>query len=167
MTLEFPEGWPGPARLTCTNEAGEQHVDEWPAQNPWLAVVESFEAAVGDPRGTRRLSWQDELRGLELDDAVRRSIGRRRSSSLDLQDTTEEASFKGTMTLAGCGLLWLSLVLLILAAWFPKLLWVIGPLFGVFLVLQALRWAIPSRRPQEKTSAKPPGASAPQSSDRT
>ena len=166
MTLEFPEGWPGPARLTYTNEAGEPHVDEWPAQNPWLAVVESFEAVLGGPRGTSRLSWQDELRSLELDDAVRRSIERRRSSTLDLQDTTEEASFKGTMTLAGCGLLWLSLVLLILAAWFPKLLWVIGPLFGVFLVLQALRWVIPPRRPEQKTSAAPPAASTPQSRDR-
>ena len=70
------------------------------------------------------------------------------------------------MTLAGCGLLWLSLVLLILAAWFPKLLWVIGPLFGVFLVLQALRWVIPPRRPEQKTSAAPPAASTPQSRDR-
>jgi hypothetical protein len=43
-------------------------------------------------------------------------------------------------------MLWLIVVLLILAAWQPKLLWVIGPVLGIFLALQVLRWIIPSRK---------------------
>src|SRR5580704_15069933 len=93
--------------------------------------------------GTRGLAWQDEVRCLELDDAARRSVERRRNSTLEYQEATEQASFKGTMTLVGCGLLWLSLVLLILSAWVPKLGWVIAPVFGAFLLLQVLRWVIP------------------------
>jgi predicted dehydrogenase len=155
MVLEFPDGWPGAARLTWTTDTGERAVEEWPSLNPWLELVEVFEDALV-ARGKlplAALQWQDELRGLELDDALRRSITRGRSSSLDHQETTEEASFKGTMTLVGCALLWVTLVLLILAAFFPKLLWVIGPLFAVFLVLQTLRWVIPSRGATDRTSS--------------
>ena len=53
------------------------------------------------------------MRCLELDDAARRSVARRRASALEYQEATEEAGFKGTMTLLGCGLLWVSLLLLI------------------------------------------------------
>jgi hypothetical protein len=89
------------------------------------------------------LGWQDELRALELDDAARRSVERGRSNTLDLQETTEEATFKGTMTLVGCSLIWLSVIVLILSVWFPILAWLIVPLFGVFLVMQTLRWIVP------------------------
>jgi predicted dehydrogenase len=147
-TLEFPGGWPGPSRLTYTDERGEPRAEEWPAINPWAAVVEAFEQAVaGSATG---LSWQDELRALELDDAARRSVERRRNSTLDYQEATEEVGFKGTMTLVGCGLLWLSLALLILSAWFPTLGWVIAPVFAVFLVLQMLRWVIPKAEGSRK-----------------
>ncbi len=91
------------------------------------------------------LGWQDELRSLELDDAARRSVERGRSNTLDLQETTEEATFKGTMTLAGCSLIWLTLIVLILSAWIPWLAWLIVPVLGVFLVMQALRWIVPSQ----------------------
>jgi predicted dehydrogenase len=147
-TLEFTSGWPGPACLTYTDVHGQAHIEEWPALNPWDAVVGAFEQTLAGAGAA--LTWQDELRSLELDDAVRRSIARRRSSTLEYQEATEEASFKGTMTLVGCGLLWLAMVLLIAAPWVPQLLWVIGPLFGVFLLLQVLRWAIPQRDASKK-----------------
>jgi hypothetical protein len=86
------------------------------------------------------LSWQDAVRQLELDDAARRSVEKRRASALEYQEATEEAGFKGTMTLFGCGLLWASLILLILSRWVPWAGWLIAPLFGMFLVLQLLRW---------------------------
>src|SRR5262249_40293420 len=86
----------------------------------------------------------EETRCRELEDAARRSIERRRASSLDYQEATEEASFKGTMTLVGCGLIWASLVMLILSFWHPWLAWLIAPLFGVFLVMQILRWIVPA-----------------------
>ncbi len=145
VSLEFEGGWPGPARLSYTDEGGTARAETWPAFNPWAAVVEVFDEAVRDRRAALPLSWADALRGLELDDAARRSALRRRSSTLEYQEATEEASFKGTMTLVGCGLLWLSLVLLILSAWIPKIGWVIAPVFAVFLVLQVLRWLIPAK----------------------
>jgi predicted dehydrogenase len=172
--LVFPQGWPGPARLAWRDEAGELHEQTWEPWNPWPALVEEFEQAVaagaGVPgrearsaergarsaeRGARsalqsavsaKLTWQDAVRQLELDDAARRSVERRRASALDYQEASEEAGFKGTMTLFGCGLLWGSLILLILSRWVPWAGWLIAPLFALFLVMQVLRWV--ARKPK-------------------
>jgi predicted dehydrogenase len=89
------------------------------------------------------LSWQDEVRCLELDAAVRRSVHYRRVSVMEYQEATEEAGFKGTMTLVGCGLLWSILFLLILSVWAPRAGWLIGPVLVIFLFLQLFRWIIP------------------------
>jgi predicted dehydrogenase len=88
------------------------------------------------------LTWQDEIRLLELDDAARRSVERRRANTLEYPEATEEVGFKGTMTLVGCSVLWGSLVLLILSRWVPWLGWVIVPLLVLFLALQLLRWVV-------------------------
>lgn len=164
--LLFPEGWPGPARLTWPDEQGQLQEQTWESWNPWPVMVEVFEAAVARqqqqlPKADRStveaqptngyLSWEDEVRSLELDDATRRSVERRRASTLEYRDDTEEASFKGSMTLMGCGLLWVSLLLLIFSRWLPWLGWLIAPLFGTFLVLQILRWIIPPK-PTEATA---------------
>jgi predicted dehydrogenase len=158
-TLLFAQGFPGPAEWTCTTDAGEPRADTFPAFDPWTALLERFEqtvrqATIAKPIQGRTsdecltksppvLGWQDELRALELDDACRRSAERGRSSTLDLQETTEEASFKGTMTLVGCSLIWLTIAILILAIWVHQLAWLIVPLFAIFLGLQALRWIVP------------------------
>ena len=78
-------------------------------------------------------------RAIELDDAARRSAHYGRSSTLDLQEASEEASFKGTMTLVGCSLIWAAVIVLILAVWIPWLAWLILPVLAIFLGLQALR----------------------------
>ncbi|MBI3409073.1 MAG: Gfo/Idh/MocA family oxidoreductase [Planctomycetes bacterium] len=159
--LLFSEGWPGPSRLSYVDENGQERVEEWPAFHPWAPMVEAMEeslrllprsstkrdigATAGDTLVQRRLGWLDEVRALELDDAVRRSIARRRASTLDFQEVTEEAGFKGTMTLVGCGLLWMSVMLLILSAWVPWLGWLIAPVFAIFLVMQLLRWVMPAK----------------------
>jgi predicted dehydrogenase len=174
--LVFPEGWPGPARLTWRDETGAERMETWEAWNPWPALVEEFEEALQGDRvkktaqALRRagraphpaagqlvtlspapLTWQDAVRHLELDDAARRSVARRRVSSLEYQEATEEAGFKGTMTLFGCALLWGSLALLILSRWLPWAGWLIAPLFGLFLLLQLLRAVVqkPSAPPAE------------------
>ncbi len=170
--LVFPQGFPGPARLTYVDETGQERTEEWPALHPWAAVVDVFDAAVDDWRGRRRLlvpgatgtacltsqssrlGWLDAIRALELDDAARRSVERRRAYNLDFQEATEEASFKGTMTLVGCGLLWLSLLLLILSMWISWLGWFILPAFGVFLVLQVFRWVVPKDGGQESSGGR-------------
>ena len=85
-----------------------------------------------------RLSWQDEVHCLELDDGTRRSVQRRRSSLLEYPEASEEVSFKGTMTLVGCGLLWAIILLAILSRWQPRIGWAIAPLLAVFLLMQLL-----------------------------
>jgi predicted dehydrogenase len=95
--------------------------------------------------GAPDLSWQDEVRCLELDDAARRSVQKRRSSVLDYQVASEEVGFKGTMTLVGCGMLWICLLLLVVSRWAPAVGWIIFPVLFVFLGLQLLRYLIPSK----------------------
>jgi predicted dehydrogenase len=104
------------------------------------------------PPAPPALSWQDAVRELELDDAARRSVAKRRASTLEYQDATEEATFKGTMTLFGCGLLWGSLLLLIMSRWVPWAGWLIAPLFGVFLCMQVLRWVVQKPPGQRRNS---------------
>jgi predicted dehydrogenase len=151
LDLLFDEGWPGPARLTWRDERGNIHEEAWESWDPWAALVEAVDAGTA-PR------WQDEVRCLELDDAARRSVERRRASTLEYQEVTEEAGFKGTMTLVGCSLVWGSLVLLLVSPWVPWLAWFILPMFGVFLGLQLLRWIVPAK-PEEPPKPGPPGGS--------
>jgi predicted dehydrogenase len=179
--LLFPQGWPGPARLSRPDPSGGTREEIWETWNPWPALVEVFEEAVAGgtkpPRqgdrearrqgakgarqnrsdqagpvavlsppppavALRKLVWQDAVRSLELDDAARRSAEKRRASALEYQEASEEAGFKGTMTLLGCGLLWGGLLLLILSRWVPWAGWLIAPLFGLFILMQLLRWVI-------------------------
>jgi predicted dehydrogenase len=153
--LVFPQGWPGPARLSC-REGGALREETWEAWNPGPALVKVFELGVAEAEQappldtTRKMkaaswhpSWQDAVRCLELDDAARRSVARRRASTLEYQEITEEVGFKGTMTLAGCALVWGIILLVILSHWFPWLGWGILPLLSVFLVMQLLRWLVP------------------------
>ncbi len=139
--LVFPAGWQGPAFLDWRDESGEFHEEAWDAWDPWPALVERFEAAVTGKTPT----WLDAVRGAELDDAVRRSIERRRTSVLEYQEASEETGFKGTMTLVGCGLIWAIILLMVLSFWLPKVGWLIVPLLVIFLGMQFLRYLIPSR----------------------
>jgi predicted dehydrogenase len=105
------------------------------------------------------LTWQDEVRCLELDDAARRSVERRRASTLEYPEATEEAGVKGTMTLIGCGLVWVFLLLLIGSMWIPWLGRLIVPTLVLFLVLQVALWLISRGRrhaEQEPRQARPP-----------
>jgi predicted dehydrogenase len=184
--LFFPQDWIGPAFLTYRDETGELQEEAWNSWDPWSAMVLQVEAAVAQ-RGERQraegevpppsvplaISWEDAIRCLELDDAARRSIERRRSSTLEYQEASEEVGFKGTMTLLGCALLWGLLVLLIGLAVLSQVLnasktalsrflpegveaaTCVGVLFGVplavFLLLQLFR--LVARR---KTDDGPP-----------
>jgi hypothetical protein len=150
------ESWnPWPALVDAFESALANSLGRQPAPVTYApstsAVSESITAAVPPPASPMPRAagpfptWQDEIRCLELDDAARRSVARRRSSTLDYQDATEEASFKGTMTLVGCALLWTSLMLLILSVWVPWLGWFIAPVFGFFIIMQLLRWVVPPK----------------------
>jgi hypothetical protein len=178
IELLFPVGRQGPAFLTRRDERGELIEEYFPAWDPWPALVAAFDLALAGKttRGgeqsapstqysalstqyssarptltpsPRQPSWQDVIRALELDDAARRGLAKRRSSTLEYPEATEEVGFKGTMTLVGCGLFWLILLLLILSAWKPWLGWFILPVLVIFLGLQALRWVV-RRRPDDR-----------------
>jgi len=144
--LLFPVGPRGPAFLSWRDSHGDLHEEAWEAWDAWPAVVSLFEEAVagGSPG---RLTWQDAVRSLELDDAARRSVQKRRASTMEYQEVSEEVGFKGTMTLVGCGLIWLTIAIIILSIWFPKAGWAIVPLLIVFLGLQGFRWIVPRSRP--------------------
>jgi hypothetical protein len=92
-----------------------------------------------------RLGWQDAIRAHELDDAARRSAGKKKISVLEYPDASEEVTFKGTMTLVGCALLWVIILLTILSRWVPWLGWAVAPVLVLFLALQLLRGFIPPR----------------------
>jgi predicted dehydrogenase len=160
-SLWFPEGCPGPSRLCWRDETGSPREATWDAWSPWPALVIVFEDAVAAARRQTSevsetsevcspssapplVTWQTAIRSLELDDAARRSLERRRVSTLEYPEPTEEVGFKGTMTLIGCGLLWLIVLLVILAVWFPWLGWIIVPILLFFLGLQVLRWLVPT-----------------------
>jgi len=164
VELLFPKGWNGPAILDWRDPDGDSHEEYWERWDPWPVLIERFEQMVSGvasaPReaitrgadatplaeGTRRLSCQDAIRALELDDAARRGVEKRRASVLEYPEATEEVGFKGTMTLVGCSLLWSVLLLLILSVWWPKLGFLIVPLIVVFLGLQFLRYLVPQQR---------------------
>jgi len=151
--LLFPLGWNGPACLDWRDADGESREEYWERWDPWPALMEAFEQAIEKTAATvrrQRPSWQDALRALELDDAARRSVERRRSSVLEYPEATEEVGFKGTMTLVGCSMLWIVLLFVIVAHWWenawPILRWLIVLFLVVFLGLQLLRYFLPRQR---------------------
>jgi predicted dehydrogenase len=150
-SLVLPSGWQGPAHLTWLGASASSGEDHWDSWSPWPELVAAFERAVSETKSVNASdrhiwpSWHDAIRGLELDDAARRSVERGRVSTLEYQEATEEAGFKGTMTLVGCGLLWGMVFLLIMSRWLPQLGWIILPLLAVFILLQFLRWILPRR----------------------
>lgn len=146
-TMTCHTGLAGPGKLELHERPDESAEELWPGWDPWPEMVKVFDAALAGKQKSspREPTWQDAIRCLELDDAARRSIERRRASLLEYPEVSEEVGFKGTMTLVGCSVLWGSLFLLILANWFPRLGWVIAPILVLFLALQLLRWVIPKK----------------------
>jgi hypothetical protein len=170
VELHFPQGWQGPSFLTWRDENGERREEHFPPWDPWPALVLVFEELVRGKRVSAppddRItpspailsaqysirstptqsdkatgpSWQDVIRAQELDTAARRSVAKRRADALEYPDATEESGFKSTMTLVGCGLIWIILLLLVLSAWKPWLGWFILPVLFIFILLQGLRW---------------------------
>ena len=156
--LLFLLGWNGPAQLGWRDAGGEYHEEFWDRWDPWPTVIQAGELRIADcglrieeqtanrnPQSAVVIDWQDEIRALELDDAARRSLEKRRTSPLEYPQDSEEVGFKGTMTLVGCGVLWLVLGLLIASRWVPVVGWLILPLLAVFLGLQFLRYAVPAQ----------------------
>jgi predicted dehydrogenase len=152
VELTFPQGWNGPAILEWRDETGQRREEYHEPFDPWPALVQAFESAVAGE--AVQPSWQDAVRSLELDDAARRSVERRRSNVMEYPEGGEEVGFKGTMTLVGCGLLWGVLLLLVVSAWVPWMGWLILPLLVVFIAMQVLRYAIPKEEKGTKQEGR-------------
>jgi predicted dehydrogenase len=152
--LLLPQGWDGPAQLGWRDADGEYHEEYWDRWDPWPTLVEAFEASVSGKEAGNLLDWQDEVRALELDDSARRSARLRRTSVLAYPEANEEVGFKGTMTLVGCGLVWLMLAMLIVSNWVPVVRWLILPLLAVFVAMQFLRYVVPPKEASQKNEAQ-------------
>jgi len=132
--LDGPEA-DGSAKLCWRGLGTDWREESWPATNRWQALIEivTSEDDVSD-----KLSWEDEVRCLELADGLRRSVEKRRTSGLEYQEISEEVGSKGTLTLIGCAMIWLMLFIFMLSIWVPWLRWAIVPLIAGFLLLVGL-----------------------------
>ncbi len=147
--------------LTVTGSGGQRIVrsDATDSARQSADMLDAFsETAQGSPRGP---AWGDLIRACDVVDAARRSVTRRRTIDIHFETTSERSQFKSHMTAIGCGVLFLT-VLLVLGLMLldsvvnlpPKLrlaaqIGVFLPVF-VFLALQALIvLARPSERPPE------------------
>jgi hypothetical protein len=72
-------------------------------------------------------------------------LTKRRISTLDYQEINEEVGSKGTLTLIGCGMVWVMLLLAFLGIWQPLVLWGVLPLIGLFLALVIMNWLAQKR----------------------
>lgn len=165
--LTFPQGWSGPSVLEW-REDGKRREEYREAYDAWAELAGQFEAALGlrptregeasaEPRGNvAPITWDDEVRSLELDDAARQSAIHRRASALDYQEANEEVGFKGTMALAGCAMLWVVVGLLIASVYYPWAGLLVLPLLAVFIGMQFLRYVIPPKGPEPPAAPPPP-----------
>jgi predicted dehydrogenase len=55
IELDFPEGWPGAARLSYVDAAGVERLESFESWNPWPTLVEALEASLTGKSGARAL----------------------------------------------------------------------------------------------------------------
>ena len=153
--LEIPEGL-GEWRLERATPDGSQQ-KSFPAWHGERDALARFRAALAGE--TVRPDWLDSARAVDLAETIHESLRRGRTIDLFNETYSEDASFKGVMGIAGCGLLLFGLfsvmvvaalqmvarqlewrqAAVILGKW-PYLLLIV---FGIFLLLQLLRFLIP------------------------
>jgi predicted dehydrogenase len=137
-TLYAPQGWFGPCQGIVTLATGEEPVTEIPACSR-LEALRSIALSMAEVRSLP-VTWTDSTRCLELFDAARRSVKRRRVVPMDYEAMSESGNFKSLMTAFGCLTLFLVIVLFFLTPTFPWSKYLIAPLLILFLVLQVFRW---------------------------
>ena len=135
----------GAATLRWRTADGKWTEELWSEWDAWTAFVPVVETACENLASLPRIGWPDAIHALELDDALRRSVEKRRPQSLDYREITEEVGARGTLTLIGCGMIWLMLLVFGLSVWVPWIRWAIVPMLGGFLLLLAMQWL--ARRP--------------------
>ena len=172
------EGQPESGRLRLTEIPGGKAAvpEEFHAEGgAWL--LETFDDSVAAGSAPRKSAaavpdqsqpislWEELARGVELVDAVERSVRRRRTIDVYFESPSERSMFKTHMTAVGCSLLVLTLLAVVVylvlanAIVLPPLLkkTMVGVIFlplGVFLLLQLLLFvARPAARDAPSDSA--------------
>ena len=159
--LEMPDDH-GPWRLELSAPDGGQQ-QSFPAWHGEQEAIDRFRAALGGE--PVHPDWLESARAVDLAETIHDSLRRGRTIDLFNETYSEDASFKGAMGIAGCGLLLFGLFSVMVVAalqmvarqleWrraaeilgkWPYLLLIV---FGVFLLLQLLRFLIP--RPSGKS----------------
>ncbi len=105
-TLTADDGQDGRLQLAFGGENDETDIDDVDPTKS-VALITHLERAIqGD---SVRPNWTDLTRDFEIVEATHRSIARRRTIDLHFETTSERSVFKSQMTVAGCGLLVLTL----------------------------------------------------------
>lgn len=152
VRCDFPEGVAGPVRVELGDDRVETIAVDPPATR-WLARWDKMRLAEEDLE-----PWRAATRSIELAEAVERSLQKGRAVDLTYDEVTEEASFKSVMTMIGCSLVWLTLLVAILAAaGVPYVGYLVLPALVVFVLLQSLRRV--ARRQSRAPDAEEPQAS--------
>ena len=113
------------------------NVEGWDDWDPATAALTALSRAIEE--GDDGTSWLQATRELEIVDGVERSLQRGRTIELLDQRPQEEGTFKGIMAVGGCGLLLLTLAILIVGS-----------------VVEGLQ--LPRRRPSPEALADPNAA---------
>lgn len=153
IIASLPSGFTGSGTVTNRGPAGEQvkRIDAAPMGERLFAKWQMMDPHEAEP-------WTHALRQVELSQAVRRSLERERAVSLEFDEFTEAAGFKSIMAATGCGLVWLTLLIAILAAaGVPYVQYAILPILVLFLGSQLFGLAYR----QEETRSGGNGTSPP------
>jgi predicted dehydrogenase len=147
-TLTMPEQ--GNWRLEVRSERGDTAQE---FAHPQVASDELNRLTHALNRGELEPDWSDASRAIELSDSIDRSLKKSRTVDLYNEDFTEQGTFKGTMTSLGCGLLLISLGVLVVgvagvtmgikwATYWPQALFLV---LIAFLGLQLLKLVFPDQ----------------------
>lgn len=158
-TLWLPDGADGTlvAKHDCaavaaleTRISGRTERREYSSERFAVVALAQIERALASGKSVP--DWPTVCRGMELADAVERSVAKGRTIELYYEEHTEQATFKGIMSAVGCLLLCLATLLIMgsilvervfdLRA-FRFLPYLLLGLLGVFLLLQVLQTAFP------------------------
>jgi hypothetical protein len=155
--LVLHDGFAGPASIVRSERAG--HREEIAASEGVADQIleEMTRATLFLPH---TLTWGVAIAAAELADCARYSLERRRAVDVFQEERGELASFKGRMTSIGCGLIWLTLFIVILIAagtglQLPGMKVVAvatAAVWVLFLLFQALRWTVPAQKGPDQSS---------------
>lgn len=127
------------------------------------AAIDALAAAIaanGTDESEAASTWQAATAAMEVVDTIELSLQKGRTIEIHQQRLTEQLAFRGTMAAFGCGLLFVTFVVLILAGVIGDILgvpirqfWPIAllALLALFLLMQTLPWIV--KRPKPSADA--------------